>query len=115
MVQGKVIDARYFKKDEHIGLKRKYLDFCDSQMNERTLWYLIPLISLSAAIMPAGIFLMSYFDWYIGFVGFSIILFFANIIISIAEQHTRVTITFYLITVLIHILAPVLSLIFFGL
>lgn len=113
MVQDTVINIPRLRKKEQIGWKQKYLNFCDQQMKQRTLWYLIPLMSLSAAIMPISIFLMSYFEGYIVFVAISILLFFGNIILSIADQPTRVTITFYLLTLLVHFLVPLISLILF--
>lgn len=91
------------------SLKDKYLDFCDSQMPYQTLWYLIPLMSLSAAIMPISIFLMSYFKGYLLFIAVSVLLFYTNIILSIVQKHTRTLITMYLFTVLFHIICPLTS------
>lgn len=96
-------------KPKQIDWLSRYWAYCDRQMKQRTLWYLLPLMSLSAAVMPIGIFLMSYFTWYLSFVAISILLFFANIVVNIAGQHTRTTITIYLITLLVHVLAPLLS------
>ena len=96
-------------KSKRINWTSRYLAYCDRQMQQRTLWYLLPLMSLSAAVMPIGIFLMSYFSWYLPFVAISILLFFANIVVNIADQHTRTTITVYLFTLLVHVLTPLIS------
>ncbi len=112
MQQHPAINITYTKKKSQISLVQKYLDFCDKQMKDRTLWYLIPLVSLPTMIMPMGILLMSYSFLFVPFAGLSILLLFANIILNIGAQHTRITITFYLITILIHIIVPLLSLIF---
>lgn len=97
------------------GLLSRYLAYCDEQMKQPTLWYLIPLISLCGAVMPIGIFLMSYVsigNAFLLFVAFSMLTFFANVIVNISEQHTRVTITTYWVTVILHILIPILCYLF---
>ena len=102
------MDTVLAQKSEKTGILSRYYDFCDKEEKQRTLWFIIPLMSLASAIMPVTIFLMSYFDFFLFFVAISILLFFTNIILSIAGQPTRVTITFYLFTVLFHFLAPLL-------
>ena len=98
-----------WEKTQSSNLLDRYFKYCDQQMKQRTFWYLLPLMSLSAAVMPIGIFLMSYFEWYLLFVAVSMLSFFANVVVNIADQHTRVTISVYLVTVLLHVLAPLLS------
>mgnify|MGYP001262182905 CR=1 FL=1 len=88
------------------SLLERYLEFCEREEKQRTLWFIIPLMVLSAAVMPISIFLMSYFDFFIAFIAVSILLFFTNIILSIAEQPTKVTISFFLFTVLFHFGVP---------
>ena len=105
LVNSKVSSIRYEKK----SIKDKYLAYCDAQMKQRVVWYLIPLISLSTVVMPIGIFAMSYFSAYIFFVGLSVLLFFANIIVNIAEQHTRITISVYILTILFHFILPLIA------
>jgi hypothetical protein len=102
--------VRPIQRNENTLLK-KYLTFTESQMEHRTLWFLIPLILLPTAIMPVSIILMYGSSWYLAFVGLSIILFFSNVVINIAQLPTKVTISVFLFTVLIHILLPSLALI----
>lgn len=90
------------------SLLERYLAFCEQEEKQRALWFIIPLMVLSAAVMPISIFLMSYFDFYIAFIAVSILLFFTNIILSIAEQPTRVTISFFLFTVVFHFAVPLI-------
>ena len=73
---------------------------------------LIPLMSLPAAIMPISIMAMSWLPGYIPFIAASILLFFTNVVLTIAEQSKKVVITFYLFTVLFHIIAPLFVFIF---
>lgn len=92
------------------NLRQRFLQYCDDQMPQRTLWYLIPLISLSAAVMPIGIFMMSYFpNLYLAFVAVSVLSFFSNLVVNIAGLHTRVTISVYILTLVIHFLTPLVS------
>lgn len=98
-----------FSSNMKPSIRQRYLDFCDAQMKQRTVWFLIPLMSLSAAIMPAGFVLMWNFDWYTVYVAISVLTFFGNIILNIAEQNTRTTISFYFITVLFHIISIVVN------
>lgn len=108
-----IVNSLQIDKSTKLHKERKsgwqqYLAFCDRQMEQRTLWYLIPLMALPAAVMPISIFLMSYFDGYLLFVGASMLLFFANIIVNIADLNTRWTISLFLATILFNFLLPFL-------
>lgn len=94
-------------KDRNSLLDR-YLAFCEREEKERALWFIVPLMVLPAAVMPISIFLMSYFDMFLAFVGVSILLFFTNIILGIAGQPARVTISFFLFTVAFSFIVPLL-------
>ncbi len=109
MIYEMAIRKPHVASEKKKGMVQRYWEFCDRQMRMSTVWFLIPLMSLSAAIMPMSILLMSYFSWYILFVGISILMFFGNIILNIAGYGTRKTITFYLLTVLFNFLSPLLS------
>jgi hypothetical protein len=87
-------------------LLEQYDIFCRRQEKQAVLWYMIPLMSLPAAVMPISIFAMSYLPGFIPFIGVSILLFFGNIILNIADVKRKTIITFYFATVLIHILVP---------
>lgn len=94
------------------SLLERYDFFCRQQEKQTVLWYLIPLMSLPAAVMPISIFAMSYFSGFIAFIGISILLFFTNIILTIAEQSSKTKITFYLVTVFFHVAVPLIALLF---
>lgn len=89
-------------------LPEQYDSFCRRQEKQAVLWYLIPLMSLPAAVMPASIIAMSYLPGFIPFIGVSILLFFGNIILNIAGLKRKTIITFYFATALIHILVPLI-------
>lgn len=109
-IQNRSIENSFSKNK---SIKERYFEYCDSQA--KIVWFLIPLMSLSAAIMPAGFVLMWSFDWYLAYVFFSVILFFGNIILNIAERNTRETISFYLFTIAFHVLSIVFSFMIFSL
>lgn len=112
MVQSTNIKVITKKEKTSISLKEKYLNFCDEQLKNRMLWYLVPLISLTTTIMPISIIAMSYFEGYLAFIGLSMFLFFGNIIFNIAQLHTRYTISIYLLSVIIHFIIPILYFLF---
>lgn len=109
-----IVNSLHIDKSTKLQKERKswleqYFAFCDRQTEQRTLWYLIPLMSLPAAVMPISIFLMSYFEGYLLFVGASMLLFFANVIVHIAELSTRWTISLFLATVGFNFSLPLLG------
>ena len=94
---------------ERRSLRQRYLDFCERGEKQRALWFIVPLMTLAAVVMPPSILLMFYFPSVLtAFITASIVLFFINIILSIAEQPPRVTISFFLFTVLFYIFAPLI-------
>ncbi|MCC6726424.1 MAG: hypothetical protein IT258_18120 [Saprospiraceae bacterium] len=96
-------------KDRPKSLSGRYRAFLEREEKNRTLWFIVPLMVLSAGVMPPTIFLMSYFGGlFLPFVGISILLFFTNITLSIAGQPVRVTIGFFLFTVAFHFVVPLL-------
>lgn len=66
-------------------------------------------MALSAGVMPPSIMLMSYFSGlFMPFIAVSILLFFTNIILSIAGKPVQVTVPFFLFTVAFHFGVPLL-------
>ena len=94
---------------ERTSIVEKYLDYCDAQMKDRVLWYLIPLIVLSGCVIPVSIFFMLDASWFMIFVPITMLMFFGNIILNIAEQHTRITITAFIVTVIFNFVAVFLN------
>jgi len=93
-------------------LLERYYAFCDAEMKNRMVWFLLPLMSLSAAAMPISITIMYYYaayPVYLAFVAFTILAFYANILATIAEKNTRVTITLYFITLALFTIIPIIS------
>ncbi|MBV6441872.1 MAG: hypothetical protein DYG98_23325 [Haliscomenobacteraceae bacterium CHB4] len=99
------------KTRTHTNWWQRYLQFCDRQSAQNTFWFLLPLITLTCIFMPVSICLVYYFagleSFYLSFVAVSVLTFFTNILLNIAQTGTRVTISAYLLSVLLHIAGPV--------
>lgn len=99
------------KTSTRINWWHRYLQFCDRQSS--MLWFLLPLITLTCIFMPVSISLVYYFAGpegiYLPFVTLSMLVFFGNILLNIAEMNTRTTISAYLLSILLHIAGPVVA------
>lgn len=92
----------------------RYFAFCDSKMDNPLIWYLIPLITLPAVFTPIAVVVLYLLNLpYIWFMSATVLIFYANIIASIYGLNTRYTISIYLVSVVIHILVPIISYIIF--
>lgn len=111
IVSNKVISR---EKGPKVSLLARYDAFCKGQEKQGMVWFLIPLMSLPAVVMPISIMAMSYFTGFTAFIAVSILLFYANIVLTIADRPVKTRITFYLFTVLFHIVVP-LGLLLLGL
>lgn len=109
IVSDKVITK---EKRSKTGMLTRYDAFCKGQEKQRMVWYLIPLMSLPAVVMPISIMAMSYFTGFLPFIALSILLFYTNIVLTVAERPVKTRITFYLLTVLLHIVIPLAALLF---
>ena len=96
------------EKSERKIKYNRFDKYFETQKNQDMVWYIIPLMSIPAVFMPISIFAMSYFNGYLFFIGLSILLFFTNIILTIAEVSTKIKIIFYLFTVLVLMVTPVI-------
>ena len=107
MVKAIVSNKAITKQEKHKpGIVARYEAFCKGQEKQGMLWFLIPLMSLPAVVMPISIMGMSYFSGFIAFIAVSILLFYTNIVLTVAERTVKARITFYLFTVLFHIVVP---------
>jgi hypothetical protein len=111
IVSNKVITK---EKAPKASILTRYDAFCKGQEKQGMVWFLIPLMSLPAVVMPISIMAMSYFTGFIAFIALSILLFYTNIVLTVAERPVKTKITFYLFTVLVHIIVP-LAAFFLGL
>ena len=87
----------------------RYLAFCDTQKDVITGWYILALLSLGGALMPATMYYTMTYDWSLPFIGVGILLFFSNVLLVISEQHPRAVITTYFATVLFFTVLPLIG------
>ncbi len=113
MVESRVSNTIITKEKKHkAGITNWYDAFCKEQEKQGILWFLIPLMSMPTVIMPLSIMAMSYFPGYIAFIGISIVLFFTNIVLTVAEQSIKTKINFFLITIAYHLFIPLFAFLF---
>ncbi len=91
------------------GIMKKYLNYCEAQMPVRSQWYLITLMVLAGGVIPIGLAVMSLFPEYINYVGLSMTLFLANVIVNVAGVHTKVTLSLFLATAALLLLIPAVA------
>lgn len=75
----------------------------DSSTNYSFFWYVLPLISLPACVIPIGIALMAGTDFFLPYVAISILSFFANIIASIGGGGMKLLMMIYGATMAFHL------------
>lgn len=89
----------------------KYLNFCDTQTNNRAFWFIVPLVTISAIAMPIGASILAYSSWLIAYIALSILSFYANILASIAQFPIRSIIHTYVFTIAFHVIVLLAQLI----
>jgi len=93
-----------------LDFRKKYLEFALQQKGQEVYWYLKAIIIIPCVIMVPMIILMQISTPdYIWFVGLSMILFFTNVIVHIAQLSSSIYVPVYHLSVLIMILIPVLN------
>lgn len=101
-------------KENNIPYRKKtlidrYDGFCSRQSGKEFLWYSISFITLIGSIMPVSFIIMYFTPWFYPFVFISMMLLFGNMLTVIGQAKIRFIISFYLFTVSINILIPILS------
>ncbi len=94
----------------NLGLWERYLTYADQQEDWKVYWYMKSIIVIPCVIMVPSIIAMASviasFEWY---VGITILLFFANIVVHIGEGKSRVYVPLYHLSILLMILIPFLT------
>jgi len=91
-------------------LRTKYLEYAKAQESERMLWYMKSIMVIPCAIMVPSIFLMAMAtSSYVWFVGLCVILFFANLVVHIAEFSGRIFVPVYQFSIAVMFLIPVIT------
>jgi hypothetical protein len=83
---------------------QKLTAFADSQAHSKTLWYLVSMVAQGVLFLPVPAVLMYYFNAPIFVLAITMILFFSNIIAGMGGAGIRVLMSFFAISVAVHLL-----------
>lgn len=89
------------------SLWNRYLLFCESQTNNRFLWFALALMSVACILMPISMNLIqstTLFSYLV--IGYATMLM-ANLVVNLAELPTRLSISLFFVTILFNILTPI--------
>jgi len=94
-------------------LWERYMAYVEKRANEKILSYLKVIMVIPCVVMIPAIFLMAMLTTnYIWFVGVCMILFFANVLVHIAETKSTFYLPLYHASIAIMILLPILKYLF---
>lgn len=92
------------------ALLAKYMDYAKSQDKAGILWFMKVVIAIPCVFMVLSIFVMAMLTPnYIWFVALSMLLFFLNVIVHIAETKSTFYVPLYHITVAVFLLIPFIT------
>jgi len=96
-------------------LKNRYINYCESQKEMKVYWYMKAIILLTCVYMVPSIMVMALAtDYYVYYIGFTILLFYANVLVHIMQVKSIYYISLYHFTCLLMILLPLASILIFG-
>ena len=87
-----------------LSLWAKWNAFADQQTNSKTLWFIVSLIAQGVLFLPVPAALIYYFQAPLVVLAVTLGLYFANIISGMGGAGIRVTLLFFLASVIIHVL-----------
>lgn len=85
------------------GIWSKWNAFADKQADSKTLWFIVSLIAQGVLFLPVPAALIYYFNAPLAVLAITLGLYFANIIAGMGGAGIRVTLLFFLTSVLIHL------------
>ncbi|MET3977462.1 hypothetical protein ABIB62_000028 [Mucilaginibacter sp. UYP25] len=86
------------------SLWSKWNSFADTQTESKTLWFIVSLIAQGVLFLPVPAALIYYFNAPLAVLAVTLGLYFANIISGMGGAGIRVTLLFFLASVIIHLL-----------
>ncbi|MGB0839273.1 MAG: hypothetical protein ACPGXL_03980 [Chitinophagales bacterium] len=82
---------------------QKYGLYCQKQEKNGFLWYAMMLATIPAVVMPLGIYLMQEANYVLMYITIAMFLFLTNVCIHIAHWKPKITISVFIITLLVHL------------
>jgi hypothetical protein len=86
------------------NLWTKWLNFTDSQVKYRAVWFMFSLVLQGVLFLPIPAFLLYYYNAPIMILAVTLGLFFANVIAGMGGSSTRVMLTLFALSVVVHII-----------
>lgn len=80
----------------------KWLAIADSQAASKTLWFMVSLIAQGVLFLPLPAALIYYYHAPILILAITLTLFFANIIAGMGGSNIRVTLSLFVISIIVH-------------
>jgi hypothetical protein len=81
----------------------KWLAVLDSQQPNKTLWYIVSLIAQGVLFLPVPAALIYYFNAPVYILAITLFMYFANIIAGMGGAGIRITLSFFLLSVFVHL------------
>jgi len=103
------------KKSHFAKLKAKYIAYCVAEQRMHIYWYLKAIIIITCVYMVPSIIVMALAtDYYVYYIGLTIILFYSNMLAHISGLKSKHFVPIYHLTCLIMVLTPMITLLLFG-
>jgi len=81
----------------------KWLAVLDSQQQNKTLWFVVSLIAQGVLFLPVPAALIYYFNAPVYILAITLFMYFANIIAGMGGAGIRVMLSFFLLSVFLHL------------
>lgn len=85
------------------NLWAKWINFTDSQVKYRAVWFMFSLVLQGVLFLPVPAFLLYYYNAPIMVLAVTLGMFFANVIAGMGGSSVRVMLTLFAASVLVHI------------
>jgi hypothetical protein len=92
------------KQKSNSNIYDKWIAFADGQAKNKTLWYMVSMITQGVLFLPVPAVLIYYFNAPIIVLAVTLTLFFANIIAGMGGEGIRTLTSLFAISVIVHIL-----------
>jgi len=97
-------------KQNKLTILDKYMKYVNEQQSLAIYHYLVVIIAIPCVYMTTSIIAMAAMvDWFVYFIAFAMILFFANMVVHIAEAKSKIFIPLFHLTTLLFIAIPVIT------
>jgi len=102
-------------KSPFAQLKKRYLDYCESQQKIKVYWYMKVIIILTCVFMVPSITVMAMAtDYFVYYVGVTIFLVYMNVLVHITNLPSKYYVPIYQVTCLLMIVIPLITIMLFG-